>query len=777
MLAGRPILPRGSTKETRRAQRALQASLTKVLRIARKTPQAIQELLHALVQFDANQRPPDAETVKATLLQAFRSPLPTEELSSLVRQNLRQTAILRQKIHLKEARKSLQKHTPLPGACQLLEGAELTPLAGSRYRERLQRLLINTFWQGFLPPCIQGEECILLYQLLQKTTSLLEDSTLGALALVRLGELSEGNSPVQNQLPPLSHTESEGDPIAGYVQTLRKYPTDEHALLGLAVRTPDFQTGESTDLARIKASLLHHHELYQQALYYRVQGLFQDPDPLAALIEIRDFAQEGIAECQKNASLPEDSQPPKPTTIPLDQSGEALEVESFLELHLSDKEVPPRPPSSPGSTSIPPQTTSIDFDPEVCFTRGQILVYEGKFPEATKAFHKLQECGLLQQKRFASPLCAELRKVLWRTLAPAPEAPPPIQSLESVWDLARNLNLHSILPICESLLLRFVPSEERNPRLNELVRRAPTSLPLLQEVVRLAREEGDRATEARYRMMTAWSFLEEKDPEASEQILEISRTSLPKASLSPLLTGLTHLKEEIVLLKVRFSELLTPFSTSGKEDLALEACESLLHEHPNFSPALEKARELASTLQRSTSFTQASLQLTRRALHRGDPEHARRLLHQILENQTREEEDPPDEALLLLAAISPTEWKSGEPLSFYQVRVLREEGFSALALQLAHKKLSPTNKELPFFHLMIELCEECGTNPSSYYLSAGLIHLERREIDAARNHLVQAIENAPRIDLAIDQIMNTENVNQVFSPLDIARLRSRFPLA
>lgn len=797
MFSGRSLLPRGSARGTRRAQRSLQASLHKVIRLARKAPTEVQDLLKELLQFEAAHRPEDGSQVVDQLIRCLRTPLDPTRYQKLLERPLRHAATHFQRTRMRRARRALHEGKALEAASLLLEASEVTHLTGSRYRDRLRTLVRQVFWLGFLPQPggVAGSQ--VLYYLLQETAGKLEDSSLAALANVRLGTFVDETSPLRALLPSLSGLGNTQRQIEGYLYTLEERPTDEQALLGLAVRTPGFRVEREEDLPRAKSDLLCHHRLFQQALFYRTQELFQDPRPLKALEEIRDLAQKAISEILESSQPALASQPPAPfdpleTYVP---SGSSPDLRSMLELHLAESapveplspppSVPSRPSGPPAScppapTSVPGRATSIpapppeelppELDPEVLFTRAQILVCESKLEEAAGVFQQICGLGLGADSPYLVAIASEFRNLLWKNLV-QPEGGCSHEALRQALELILPLGMPALQTLCEGLLLRTLPPEEKRDHLTELLRLSPTSLPFLQASSTLALEQGDQTTWGRHLLMAGWQFLEGRDLLAAAKVLMAARTTLPEETVEPALERLTALGEEIAATGELFHERLAPYQGEGQEEARLEACEGFLREYPDHLPALETSRELAAMLSKSAEVVRGVMELARRAILRDDLSAARRHLSFVLESEWHNEE-----ALLFLVSTGPIHAQEGESVEHFRIRILEREGLFRVALQRARKLLKGTDEDRPVHQLLSRLCEQAGEDPSPHYLKFGLLSLTHRDIPAAREYLDKAIVASADPGFTVELLAQTDDISFAYSPMDLARLRSKYPL-
>lgn len=754
LLTGRPLLPRADLARTREFQETLQASLPRVMELAGDIPRGVQSVIHDLLQTDPARRPRDASEVMERLLLALPRHGERPDFPTLLAQPFGAAARRTQRDLLRQARTQLDQGALESAPSLLREAASLTPQVGERDRERLLDQVRRAFWGGFFPPREGFDRRAYLYQGLRLAANQLEAPLLADLALIRQRELLPADSPLLLLLPETPSETLDSTPEEA-LRRLEQRPGNEDALLELAVRSPGFAPARGRPLAALKADLLRAHGLYRQALYHRVLDLFLEEDQEAVLRDIQGLTQEAFREvATPSAVLEFEAEAVSPLTASLlDESLSGVSPEHSL---ASD------PPPPPAEREVEGKGEG-EEDPEILFSRAQVAVHEGRFSRAAEIFEHLMARGLLEEERYYAAVCAELRKLMWRSLVPRPGQEPPFQALRQVWRLVRQLELTDLVPLGESLILTSLPTEARDTLLQELLEEAPRSISFLQASSTHALELGDRTTWARHLVTAGWEFVHMRDLSAASKVLMAARSEYQSPDLDRAMQAMFWVGNELAETSLRFRICLDSLSSNEVE--ALEHVEDFLVSYPHFQPAQEKALELADQLECPELVSHQAIELGKRALLREEHATARRHFRSILETQFEN-----DEALLYLASMETDRDGLPDDLDLLRIEILRRHELFAAAIHHARRMLRGGAEDLPSLHLLIELCRESGADPSSHCLRAGLLELEGGDLEQAEGLIRQALESSRQPNQVLGVLAGTPGIEKILSLSELEKM-------
>ena len=112
------------------------------------------------------------------------------------------------------------------------------------------------------------------------------------------------------------------------------------------------------------------------------------------------------------------------------------------------------------------------------------------------------------------------------------------------------------------------------------------------------------------------------------------------------------------------------------------------------------------------------------------------------------------------------------PVDLLRVRVLQREELHEAARHYARKNFRGEQGDSPFLQALMEIALAVGDDPSPYYLSAGRLAIQRRDLAVARALLESALNLSEDRATIHDALVEISGVGEVFSPREITDLRS-----
>lgn len=796
--SGRRLIRRTGRAEAPLDLELLGASVESILGKNRDLPASLVPVLAQMIQLEPEARPRSATEVLELL--ANHRPFTNEDR---LRKGLR--ALLARVIPrvsqriFDEAKAAAETGELYETLGKLWRFSALVPRSDISRTRRGYQLASQAFWQALIrlgaatgaepDPRLAGATYV-LYRLASRWGS----RTLRRLSAELFHRCAPADSPLaalidRKPVPP----ESRDELIRRHREVLETRPRAEKSLLALAVYTPEFAVDPGEGVATIKARLLSFHGLYRQALYYRSQDLFDAADSAAVLREIAELAE------LASASKP----PPRPVVIedsgsfnfaelverarqqkkadlekklareaqagrgdPSDSYSASLEMVAMAgDVRLVNDPFDRLESQSIEIAALEPKTLSLD-DATDLFSRGQSLLLEEKLEEAAGVFKELVDYGLLQREHFYSCICAEVRNLMWRVLDPQITSDHRFSLLTKLWDLAWELNLDTLLPLCERVLVAVLPQAGKAEVVAGLLERRPRSLQLRQVAASEALAAGDTAAWAEHLVIAAGVMTENRDLLMTAKLLMAARTAGETPALAEAQAAMHAMAEAVAEDGKAFSRLEAELSAVTEPHLILHRYEEFLEVHPRYEPAQLKLVARAQEAQLPLQATGVLMDLARHEVYREHFDEATRLFELVLQVEFEN-----DEAMLFLATL--TTRVTDLPQDIRQVRaaLLEAHGLYQAAMHHALKRLDGSQRDDALRRQLIRLCERLGRDPSRHRVALGTLALERGELEQAKAHFDQAIEESENLERLLGLLMRVPQMDLVYTRLDLLRLR------
>jgi tetratricopeptide (TPR) repeat protein len=263
-------------------------------------------------------------------------------------------------------------------------------------------------------------------------------------------------------------------------------------------------------------------------------------------------------------------------------------------------------------------------------------------------------------------------------------------------------------------------------------------------------------------------FLARKDLIAASRVFMAAKGVLGDTDvLRDVLEKTMALGVELAETSVEFRELEKDAALLEDPEAALILYEGFVRKHPGFAPAVERSLELAGECEDPSRIGRGVLELGKSALLREDFGGARQNFRFVVECEPEN-----DEALLYLASMNPPGSDVPRDVLGLRLHLLKEEKIYDAALHLARKSLEGRQEDIPLNELLVALCEVSGKDPFPYLVNLGQLAMEREEHDQAKKYFEMAVSSSETPDLVVDVLTETPDIGDVFTRMELARLRS-----
>lgn len=290
LYAGEPLLPARSPTDLRAQVGDLGEEIQGRLHGCEAVPELVRPVLAAMLQVDPTKRPRSCSEVMGMLAAVPRIDEDAEVERRLKLLSARATGRVARDLY-RGAERALEKDN-LVGSLGHLWRSAAAMKPGNRAMVRQGYLLaIRWLWgakakvDAGAPPPVEA------FYLLHRLAGRWGSDTLVGLAAEYCHQLAEPGTSLLGRLgrAPLTPAEREQE-IQVNRRILASRPSTEKSILALAVLTEGFQVRPGETIPRATARLLAQHQLFKQAIYYRVQELMDSKTPLPILDDIARLA-------------------------------------------------------------------------------------------------------------------------------------------------------------------------------------------------------------------------------------------------------------------------------------------------------------------------------------------------------------------------------------------------------------------------------------------------------------------------------------------------------
>lgn len=736
LLAGRHLLAKGEDWQPRERQAMLEQQLEKAgYRLPVPSYPQLAPFLGAMLRMDPAARPPTTVALGPGFEEALggaavQRPVAELAVPSLLHAMSRQRGRL-----LGLARDALERELPLAAASSLRRAAGLRVEPGAYEARAARDLLLELLW-GALPGAANPDDpaaslratalCLLAYRASRE----LQEGELGTLARRLASAWSEPGGPLQNLVLPPPGADDAAAERSQYLARLHYDPGDEGALLGLAsletvAESP--RPGLSPSLR--KARLCRQHRAHAAALFHLAQDLRADRDPPGTLARMARW----LADAAPAEAPPASTAPPSPSTP---------------EILPSQAPEPPRASAELAAEEVQRSLEELDRH----LTRGELT-------EAARGLSDLQARGATRDDQHYSALVGRVWRFLWAALLPAPASMRKDLALLAIHRVAQDLGLESVLPLCERLLVRSIPEDERVVRIPEILAEAPRSLPLVQAASRLAVTIGDQASFVEQLLAAGESFLELGEMRlASQMFMAVKAEDPDSLEVREGMDQVLALGERMAEAAERFKQVEAMVAQASMPATALINVRGFLKLYPFYEPALELAARLYAEDGKHQDAARIHVELATRALWREEDLVATKHLHKVL---TLDLEN--DQALMMLASIRPPGYDAPKEVWKLRISILEREELWDAAVYHARKQLRGGAGDFQVLAMIVGLCRKAQRDPSPHLLAQGYLALDQGDPQLARDCFDEAIEQAPDRNGTIDLLLTRAGIEVAFT--------------
>ncbi len=691
---------------------------------------------------------------------------------------------------LDSAEQALEQGQLLPAMARLWRYAGFVPRTDVTRTRRGYLLAIRLFWQGFLKTSADLSEeekqgLAGIFLLLHRLADRWDSSTLRSLSLVMLFRVTQADSPERKlvkepRIPP----ERRKELLHKYRSALEKRPTSERSLLALAVYTKDFRPRPEESLYQVKFRILQLHRLFRQALYHRSQEILVSKN----FEPILEDLEKTIPQALENDAL-EAKEPKPPSDAPFDfkkvvadaQALRAHRLANQSQVHESDTfptldavTLDPKETFLGGASffrDLPEMVTPQDAA-KFHFERGQELLRQQRLEQATEVFRELHENGLWEQEYFYSDLVTEIRNLLWGILPQiSPQNPQAVSILQKIWDLAQTLQLETLMPLCERLLVNCLDPKSSFAVTQKLLKKRPQSLQLLQAAASAALREGKFDRWSAHLVAAARILIHRGDLVTSARLLMAARQPGEVQGFEEAYQSMFRLAERVAQSSVMFRALqLQAQDRPPKEQLKLVSV--FLSKVPDFLPARLAYLDLAKSLDASIQANEILLGLGLDELVRENFAKAREYFARILTSQFDH-----DEAMLYLASIPRSAVPYPKDPRLLRIWLLEQENLLPAAIYQAERQLEGGLQDQALREKLVELCVRLGQDPSHHRLALGLLALKRGEPEQAQFLCHEAFTESTDPNALVKLSLKTPGIETIFTRLELIRYRTQDSLS
>lgn len=744
LLVGRRLLPEETAAGHREAQAKLQASLDAGARFSRRIPEPLAEVLMGMLATERQRRPRLEEDFVAALVEAAPGGSLKPRLDEILGPPLSRAVQTRRGDLLRQTDRALEGQRLLPAASCLARFSELWPLPEERLIEQGARRIRECLWRSLSipagggaedPDVVRGEA---LAGQLFKASFNLGLSGLISICRHRLAAYTHRESPMAALLPDSGERAELRARRPALCKYLRAHPDHQNALLGLAITTPDLEPDPRWSSDRTRAELLERNDLPAAALHYAARELQATPDDPDLLVRLHRLATRAL-EATRPAAGDDAGDEGALLPVPSPPSQEDLEV------------------------GTGPRGAGVFEDAEVLFTKGQILINEGKLAEAAECFSRLVDSGSLEEEHFHGVVCKEVQRMLWTALTRELDGTLRAAGLARILALAIRLDLQQLLPLCTRLALTAGAEAGEDPA--RLLAVLPGSPILLEAAAARDAIADDVTAQVGHLLELAERLVERGEADLATRHLETIRAlgaggERPAALARRIDDSQVHTQ----LAEAEFQRMRLSLPFQDPED-ALLTCEAMVQRYPQYVPALLEASRRAARAGDMRRCARHAMEVGKRQFLRGELSEARESFRSVIRAEPENHE-----ALLYIAALVPPEPGSARDLLALRVELLcREELFEA-AIHLARRQLRGSPKDLPVYDLLVRTCRRAGGDPSPYLIAQGHLMVDE-DPDLARDLFYQAVQETSDRERAVDALLRSGGIQGLFSPTELMRLR------
>lgn len=723
LLTGLPVFPPGTLQEVRERQRLLARELGKDCALLATLPPPFRLLMQHFLQPDPERRPRGLMQV----IPHLESALAGTRYRALPGEAMRQRVT---PLFLAEQQRILEGTDSRLEAGETLivsTGLSLASQMGSTPRSRSASLesAVSLLWRTFLPlpPRVGTALC-------DQVVAAAGLQGLEAVKLLARWRREQVEVSPDGPAPHPRISDAKMEQLAGAV---RASPSNQLALLTLAVARPDRCDPSSTLLPLVKASLCEALGLPAAAVFHAAQALAEggQEDCVMEYLEALFQHRLGGADLLDEAPPLVESMPALLVEGPVPASGERLgpdEVEQLLEA-------------------------------------SQASLEKGHLVETAELLERLFVGGGARAERSYSSLVARINDFLWKVILRRSEERLD-EALGTVARIARSIGLHSIVPIVERLLVAAIPEAELPDRLEALLRDSGASIPILQAASRVAASRGRDEEWVGHLAAAGEKFLEVGELTLATKMFMALRAMRPES-------GVAQRGMERVLacgtLAVEagehFAEVERSLARSDNPARSLVAVQEFLERFPNHLPAQDLAAELLAGEGSTAEAASLLLGLAKRCMYREEDTQAREYLRRVLRTDYE-----CDEALLYLVTLEPPDESAPTEIAAFKSWVFVREGLLEAAIYHTRKKLTGGATDLPILHEILEITQEAGKDPGSVLLEAGRIAWEGGQIPLARKYFDSAYRATQDKGALLDKLMRWEGIDEIFPMVDLLRV-------
>jgi hypothetical protein len=350
LFTGEPLLPARSPTDLRAQVGDLGEEIQTRLESTEGIPEDLLPILSSMLTVDPEKRPRSCSEVMGMLASLPRIDEDAEVERRLKLLSARTTGRVARDLY-RSAERTLEKGRLLPSLGELWRSAAAMK-PGNRAMVR-QGYLLAIRWMWAAKACVDAGEAppAEAFYLLHRLAARWGSDTLVRLAAEFCHQLVEPDAPLRGRLDrsPLRPQERAQE-IQVNRRILLSRPSTEKSILALAVLTDGFQVRPGETIPRATARLLAQHELFKEAIYYRVQELMDSKTPLPILDDISRLAGQA-----REAAMKQGPSMPLLTAARGDLSPrdeERLDAAAEASIRLESR-APRRPDSFAGSDAQP----------------------------------------------------------------------------------------------------------------------------------------------------------------------------------------------------------------------------------------------------------------------------------------------------------------------------------------------------------------------------------------------------------------------------------------
>jgi tetratricopeptide (TPR) repeat protein len=727
VLAGRHLLAKGEDWVPLERMRQLDTGLEDNATLPVPVAPKLASTLGGMLRLEPEKRPSNVLGLLPAFEYAlggssFKRPLPEVAVPTLLYPKARARSRM-----LGVARDAFERGHPLVAASCLRRLSSLGVEAGTWEAREAREMLFETLW-GALPPGAADDPGKELRALAMALLSYRAARHLGESELLNharriMGHWAKADGPLSDLLLAVPQGEEANLEREQYLARLRYDPRDRGALLGLAILDPE-GTPPAQSLDERKARLCHALGLPGAGVCHLAAAVTAGRDPADLLTDIATWAQEAGA-VPKTAAAPAPPSAPAPAPAP---------------------SAPPETPQEPPPEEAP---TIAQSDAKEGFGAIRELLDKGDLNAASDLLEELEKGGVLTNEQFFSQVVEVLRNFLWVSMLPAPAAQRKDLALLIVRRVAQAIELTSVLPTCERMLVAAIPEDERPTRLKELLEQAPNSIPVLQAASRMAVTTGDDQAFLQQLLAAGHTFLNYGEMRlASQMFMAVQAVHPDSPEAAEGQDKVMRLATEIATAGQKWEMVERTVSQIALPATALTNVKGFLAFHPTYQAGLEAAAILYNKDGNVHEAARIWLDLAVRALFREEEPLATKYLHRVLRADLEN-----DEALMTLASIRPPGFDAPRELWKLKVSLLEREELWEAAIYQTRTQLTGAPEDFPVLAKLVQLTRKANEDPSSFLVTQAQLAVEMGDEQLAKDCVDEAIETSFDRNTLIDQLV------------------------